>query len=33
MLKNSLERRRRQHGEARSLPSLLKSDGLLKNDD
>jgi glycosyltransferase involved in cell wall biosynthesis len=24
MLKNSLERRRRQHGEARSLPSLLK---------
>ena len=26
MLKNSLERRRRQHGEARSLPSLLKKD-------
>lgn len=26
MLKNSLERRRSQHGEARSLPSLLKKD-------
>jgi len=26
MLKNSLERRRRQHGEAHSLPSLLKKD-------
>ncbi len=27
MLKKSLERRRRQHGEARSLPTLLKKDG------